>query len=36
MEESGRPAPLDVWGLFVPGWNFITGIRQIHFLAPSP
>eukprot|EP00411_Alexandrium_monilatum_P087941 CAMPEP_0175722916 /NCGR_PEP_ID=MMETSP0097-20121207/46467_1 /TAXON_ID=311494 /ORGANISM="Alexandrium monilatum, Strain CCMP3105" /LENGTH=369 /DNA_ID=CAMNT_0017030627 /DNA_START=51 /DNA_END=1160 /DNA_ORIENTATION=- len=33
FEEEGRPAPLDAWGLFVPGWNFVTGIRQIHFLA---
>merc|ERR1719203_533125 len=31
--EDGRPAPLDTWGLLVPGWNFVTGIRQIHFLA---
>ncbi|CAK0854848.1 unnamed protein product [Prorocentrum cordatum] len=34
--EAGRPAPLDTWGLFVPGWNFVTGIRQIHFLAEYP
>lgn len=33
FEEEGRPAPLDPWGLLVPGWNFVTGIRQIHFLA---
>jgi hypothetical protein len=33
FEEEGRPAPLDPLGLFVPGWNFVTGIRQIHFLA---
>lgn len=33
FEEEGRPAPLDAFGLFVPGWNFVTGIRQIHFLA---
>mmetsp|Transcript_49346 Transcript_49346/g.143022 ORF Transcript_49346/g.143022 Transcript_49346/m.143022 type:complete len:363 (-) Transcript_49346:38-1126(-) len=33
FEEEGRPAPLDAWGLLVPGWNFVTGIRQIHFLA---
>lgn len=33
FEEEGRPAPLDPWGLFVPGWNFVTGIRQIHFTA---
>lgn len=33
MEEAGRPAPLDPFGLFIPGWNFVTGIRQIHFLA---
>mmetsp|Transcript_12389 Transcript_12389/g.38265 ORF Transcript_12389/g.38265 Transcript_12389/m.38265 type:complete len:378 (+) Transcript_12389:31-1164(+) len=31
--EEGLPAPLDPWGLLVPGWNFVTGIRQIHFLA---
>mmetsp|Transcript_32116 Transcript_32116/g.92176 ORF Transcript_32116/g.92176 Transcript_32116/m.92176 type:complete len:375 (+) Transcript_32116:56-1180(+) len=33
FQEEGRPAPLDPWGLLVPGWNFVTGIRQIHFLA---
>jgi len=33
FEEIGRPAPLDPWGLLIPGWNFVTGIRQIHFLA---
>jgi len=33
FEEEGQPAPLDPWGLLVPGWNFVTGIRQIHFLA---
>mmetsp|Transcript_57886 Transcript_57886/g.141976 ORF Transcript_57886/g.141976 Transcript_57886/m.141976 type:complete len:353 (-) Transcript_57886:718-1776(-) len=25
--------PLLVWGLLVPGYNFVTGIRQIHFLS---
>ena len=33
MEDAGRPAPLDPFGLFIPGWNLVTGIRQIHFLA---
>ena len=25
--------PLLTWGLLVPGYNFVTGIRQIHFLS---
>eukprot|EP00929_Paragymnodinium_shiwhaense_P076830 TRINITY_DN39552_c0_g1_i1.p1 TRINITY_DN39552_c0_g1~~TRINITY_DN39552_c0_g1_i1.p1 ORF type:complete len:369 (-),score=96.61 TRINITY_DN39552_c0_g1_i1:217-1323(-) len=33
FEEEGLPKPLDPLGLFVPGWNFVTGIRQIHFTA---
>lgn len=33
FEEDGLPAPLDPLGLFVPGWNFVTGIRQIRFTA---
>mmetsp|Transcript_658 Transcript_658/g.1357 ORF Transcript_658/g.1357 Transcript_658/m.1357 type:complete len:322 (+) Transcript_658:22-987(+) len=31
--EAGKPPPLTTWGLLVPGYNFITGIRQIHFLS---
>jgi len=31
--DNGLAAPLDEFGLLVPGWNFVTGIRQIHFLA---
>jgi len=31
--DQDRPAPLDEFGLLIPGWNFVTGIRQIHFLA---
>jgi len=31
--DEGRPAPLDEFGLVIPGWNFVTGIRQIHFLS---
>ena len=31
--DAGKPKPLSTWGLLVPGYNFITGIRQIHFLS---
>ena len=30
---KGYQAPLLTWGLLVPGYNFVTGIRQIHFLS---
>ena len=30
---EGRPEPLAVWWLFVPGLNLIVGLRQIHFLS---
>lgn len=32
-KERGDEAPLSVWGLLLPGYNLVTGIRQIHFLA---
>jgi len=31
--SKGLTEPLLVWGLLVPGYNFVTGIRQIHFLS---
>jgi hypothetical protein len=30
---KGLEEPLLTWGLLVPGYNFVTGIRQIHFLS---
>lgn len=32
-QSRGLTPPLLVWGLLVPGYNFVTGIRQIHFLS---
>mmetsp|Transcript_26396 Transcript_26396/g.65231 ORF Transcript_26396/g.65231 Transcript_26396/m.65231 type:complete len:327 (+) Transcript_26396:2-982(+) len=29
----GNSAPLSTWGLLIPGYNLVTGIRQVHFLA---
>lgn len=34
-EERGDAPPLSVWGLLLPGYNLVTGIRQIHFLAKN-
>eukprot|EP00802_Teleaulax_amphioxeia_P017197 Tamp_17343.p1 GENE.Tamp_17343~~Tamp_17343.p1 ORF type:complete len:350 (-),score=52.26 Tamp_17343:347-1243(-) len=31
--DKGLTEPLLTWGLLVPGYNFVTGIRQIHFLS---
>lgn len=30
---EGRPEPIVIWWLFVPGLNLIAGLRQIHFLS---
>ena len=32
-EDAGLPRPIATWWLIVPGLNFVTGIRQIHFLS---
>ena len=32
-EQVGLPRPIATWWLIVPGLNFVTGIRQIHFLS---
>lgn len=32
-EQAGLPRPIATWWLVVPGLNFVTGIRQIHFLS---
>ena len=32
-EAAGLPRPIATWWLIVPGLNFVTGIRQIHFLS---
>ena len=31
--QAGKPEPLVVWWLFVPGLNLLVGFRQIHFLS---
>ncbi|MEO0803119.1 MAG: hypothetical protein AAFY57_12685 [Cyanobacteria bacterium J06642_2] len=31
--DLGKPEPLTVWWLVVPGLNLVVGLRQIHFLS---
>ncbi|KAG8465368.1 hypothetical protein KFE25_002675 [Diacronema lutheri] len=31
--ERGDAPPLSAWGLLLPGYNLLTGVRQVHFLA---
>lgn len=31
--QAGLKEPLVVWWLFIPGFNLIVGLRQIHFLS---
>ncbi|MEO1134242.1 MAG: hypothetical protein AAFX40_16250, partial [Cyanobacteria bacterium J06639_1] len=31
--EAGKPEPLTVWWLVIPGLNLVVGLRQIHFLS---
>lgn len=31
--DAGKPEPLTVWWLVVPGLNLVVGLRQIHFLS---
>jgi hypothetical protein len=31
--QEGLKTPLIVWWMFIPGFNLIVGLRQIHFLS---
>lgn len=31
--QAGKPEPLTVWWMFVPGLNLLVGFQQIHFLS---
>lgn len=31
--QAGMKEPLVVWWIFIPGFNLIVGLRQIHFLS---
>jgi len=33
FEARGLPPPLHVWWLIFPGFNLLSGLRQVHFLS---